>query len=281
MENIPPLVTLLLSLLFYFIGAILFVVVAVGLMLKGPARWVKITTLVLVLTFVAGFCLQTRSLKGVYMLAFIFLFALAGMTIAVLAWRHPYRKEYAQATGEDCPAYARKKIGAWSAELEKLGFRLYGHRLSKWKFGRKERTTFTSFFEGESDPAWFELHALSSPKVCARMVVTDIGENRSVQTVDQQSDVEVIGDKGTIVDRVKRSSTCEEMLRSHRGVSTKAGGTAREVEEIDKASADLFNGMFERLVKEGRLVRRGEAWVAIPPRRIPASILKALSAWFQ
>ena len=279
MENTASLFSIFLPLLLDLIVVILFVTVAVGLIVKGPARWVKISTVLLILIFLAAMGLHSRSWKSLYVLVFVLLCGLAGMCFAILAWRHPYRKEYLPAAAEDCPAYAGGKFGKLSGELERLGFQLFGHRLSKWKAGR-ERSTFTSFFKHGEEPFWFELHALSSPKMIARVIVTDKGEGRSVQTMDQQSDVELFGDELTSINRVKRSSTCAEMLESHRAIAMKGEGTARKADAPDKASLDLVNGMFERLVGERRLVRKGENWVAVPIRGIPQSILRALSAWF-
>jgi hypothetical protein len=203
---------------------------------------------------------------------------LPGIALALSTWRHPERKQFRPATEDDCPAHARKALARYSRELESAGFRACADRQMSWSFQRQTHTTFVRFFRHHDEPFWFEIHALSSPKVVARAVVSERNDGFDVMTCDQQPDPEVLGGGGS-EQRVPRRASCADMIDRHRRLASTTQGGLRAVDDPVAAHVRLYDGWVQRMLGAGGLTRRDEGLVGVRAAAIPGVMLRVYRAW--
>jgi hypothetical protein len=260
------------------LSALLFATVAVGHMIAGPARFVKLATLGLVASF-GGFMVAQAGLeRGLLVLAAVVGLPLPGIAGALTTWRHPERKDLRPATEADCPAHAKTALARMTRELETAGFRPCADRQMTWSFQKQPRTTFVRFFRHHDEPFWFEVHALSSPKVVARAVVSERKDGFDVMTCDQQSDQEVLGGGGP-QQRVPRRTSCLDMLDCHRRLASTTPGGLRPVDDPVAAHVRLYDGWVRRMLGAKALTRRDDGLVGVHGGAIPGVMLRVYRGW--
>ncbi len=258
---------------------VLFLVVAVGVVVAGPARWVKVSTVALVLCFFGSFALLTGPSSlvalGVSVVASVVL-----MAVAALAHRLPRRLVLGDASPADCPAHARHVVAGWTEELAAAGFASHGDRWQRWKTFGGEQRTFVRYLRHPEQPCWVELHALDRPVVVGRVVASRDRQGASLRTSDLQSDLELLGDPLTELHRHPRSTASRRLVELHLGHARAASRSFLVEADPAAASAELYDSWVARLLGQGELVAKGESWVGVPPRKVPGMVLKVLLAWF-
>ncbi len=260
------------------LSALLFAVVAIGQLLAGPTRVVKLATLGLIASFGGFWIAQAGLERGLLTLAAVIGLPLPGIAAALTTWRHPARKDLRPATEGDCPAHARKALERHTRELETAGFRPCADRQLTWSFQKQPRTTFVRFFRHHDEPFWFEIHALSAPKLVARAVVSERSDGLEVMTCDQQSDPEVLGGGGTS-QRVPRRTSCRDMIDRHRRLSQTTHAGLRAVDDPVGAHVRLYDGWVQRMLGARGLVPREDGLVGVRAGAIPGVLLRVYRAW--
>jgi hypothetical protein len=260
------------------LSALLFGVVAIGHLVAGPARFVKLATLGLVGSFGGLLVAQTGLERGLLALGAVVGLPLPGIAAALTTWRHPERKELRPATEADCPAHARKRLERYTRELETAGFRVHADRQTSFSFQNQPRTTFVRFFRHHDEPFWFEIHALSAPRVVARAVVSERDDGLDVMTCDQQSDPEVLGGGGPS-QRVPRRTSCLDMIDRHRRLASTTDARLRGADDPAAAHVRLYDGWVQRMLRAGGLTRRDAGLVGVRGGAIPGVMLRVYRAW--
>lgn len=261
------------------LGLVLFFVTALGFALKGPLRWVKISTLLLLVDFLA--------LRGLYAgwesaltTAAVLVTTLFGtISFAFYQWRHPITKVLSPASSGDCPRHARAALERWTWELAEQGFEIAAEHRTVWQIQGDDRVTFVRFLAHPSEPFWFEIHALGNPKIAARMLMSDKGDGRAVMTCDQQADQELFDDPLTTIQRVERSASCATMIDAHRKLAMTTEGSLSRVEDAARAHVELYGGWVERLLATNQVRKIDATWIGLQPRSIPGLVLKTWAAW--
>ena len=262
------------------IGAVLFVASAIGFTFRGPLRWVKITTALLVADFLLLHCLHSGWQSGLQTAGILAGSIFVSVSFAFFQWRHPIHKVFTPATLADCPAHARGAVEGWTRDLEMLGFGIAADARTLWQIHGQDRVTFVRFLTHHSEPLWFELHALDNPKIAARMVTSDKGDGRAVMTADQQADQELFDDPATLVQRVSRANSCTEMLDAHRKLAMTTEGRLERVEDPVQAHVEIYSGWVHRLLATRQVREVEEKWIALRPGSIPGLVFKTWAAWF-
>jgi hypothetical protein len=199
---------------------------------------------------------------------------------AFYSWRHPVQKQFEPVEADVCPAHARRALTRWSQELETLGFAIHAEHKTYWKLQGQPRLTFVRFFIHQSEPFWVEIHALESPKVVARMIVSDKGDGRAVLTCDKQADQELFRDSFTRIQRLSSASSCADMIEQHRKLAMTSEGSLRRVDDPVGGHVSLYGGWVQRLLASGQVRTIEPGWVALVPATIPGKILRTYAAWF-
>jgi len=266
---------------FFVLGnGLLFLAVLIGFMRKGPVRWVKIASLLLLLNFAVGFSVHAGWEAGLKLVAVTAGSALAAVGLALHTWRHPVEKQFEPAGPDDCPSHARRALERWSRELEVLGFTIHSEHKTYWRLQGQRRLPFVRFFTHHSEPFWVEVHALADPKVAARMIVSDKSEGRAVLTCDRQADPELFRDLLTRIQRVPSASSCADMIDRHRELALTTEGSLHRRDDPVSGHLSLYRGWVQRLLASGQVRRVESGWVALAPARIPGMILRTYAAWF-
>jgi len=262
------------------VGAALFVVVALGFVLKGPLRWVKIATALLVADFLLVYGLHSGWPAGLRTAGILVGSILVSVSWAFLQWRHPLHKVFSPATRADCPRHALGALERWTRELERLGFAISTEQRTVWQMSGQDRITFVRFLTHHSEPLWVELHALDNPKVAARMVVSDKGDGRAVMTADQQADQELFEDPATTIQRVARATSCADLVDAHRKLAMTTEGRLERVDDPVRAHVEIYAGWVQRLLATRQVRQIDASWIGLQRSSIPGLVVKTWAAWF-
>ncbi len=265
---------------FYAVGILLFVATSMGFLLKGPVRWVKVCTALLLAQFVAHRCFTSGWQSGIQLVGITGAAIFASVSMAFLTWRHPVSKVFSPATLADCPEHARSMLERWTHELEDLGFQIHADHRTVWQIKGGDRVTFIRFLVHHGEPLWVEIHALDNPKVVARMAMTDKGDGRAVMTCDRQADQELFDDPLTKIQRVASAADCTELVDAHRKLAMSSEGRYERIEDPAQTHTILYDGWIQRLLETRQVHRVGESQIALKPSSIPGLVLKTHAAWF-
>jgi len=261
-------------------NAVLFFAVVIGFSLKGPVRWVKMATLLLLVDFGVGLGAHVGWEAGLRFVGITAAATFGSVAVALHSWRHPVQKRFEPATPDACPKHARPSLERWTRELGTLGFATHAEHKTFWKIQGQPRLTFVRFFRHHSEPLWVEIHALENPKIVARMITSDKGEGRAVFTCDQQADQEFFRDPSSRLQRLPRNSSCAEMIEQHRRLALTSEGTSNRVEDPVEGHVSLYDGWVERLLASNQVRRVEPGWIGIKRSAIPGMVLRTWAAWF-
>lgn len=266
---------------FFVLGNVaLFFATLIGFTLKGPVRWVKIATLLLLVDFAVGLSAHAGWEAGLKLVGITVASTFGLVGLALRTWRHPIQKRFEPVDSDVCPGHARRTLTRWTRELETLGFAIHAEHKTYWKVQGQPRLTFVRFFIHHSEPFWVEVHALENPKLVARMIVSDKGGGRAVLTCDRQADQELFRDSFTRIQRLPSASSCADMIERHRKLAMTSEGSLRGVDDPVEGHVGLYGGWVQRLLASGQVRTVEPGWVALVPTTIPGMILRTYAAWF-
>ena len=261
-------------------NAVLFFAVVIGFSLKGPVRWVKMATLLLLVDFAIGLGAHAGWESGLRFVGITGGVTFAGMAVALRTWRHPIQKQFQPVASDVCPGHARRSLTRWTQELEALGFVIHAEHKTYWKLQGQPRLTFVRFFTHHNEPLWVEIHALENPKIVARMIISDKGDGRGVFTCDQQADQEFFRDSFSRIQRLPRSSTCAEMIEQHRRLAMTSEGSLHRVDDPVEGHLSLYGDWVQRLLASAQVRAVEPGWIGVRHAAIPGIILRTWAAWF-
>ena len=262
------------------LGVALFIVSTVGFLVKGPARWVRISVAMLLADFLVLHSLVSGWQAGLQTVGILVGTIFATVSFAFLSWRHPINKVFSPATAEDCPKHARNALERWTRELRSLDFEIQTELRTVWQIQGSDRVTFVRFMTHHSEPLWVEIHALDNPKVVARMVVSDKGDGRAVMTCDRQADQELFDDSLTAIQRLSSTASCTDLVDAHRKLAMTTEGRLSRVEDPAQAHVEIYAAWVQRLLAMGQVRQVDACWIGLKPSSIPGLVLKTWAAWF-
>lgn len=268
----------LLTLALVGVTGALFLAVTIGMLVKGPVKWVKVATALLLVSGFATAVVLTGIERALVFVGVTAAVTVGSMVVATLAWSQPRRKSFQPAQPSACPGHARDRVERWSAELAELGFSFHSDQTWEWRFAGGPRRAFVRFFNHPGEPMRAELHVLESPKVAARILATRSGDGRTLLTCDQQSDTEFFPSETVRSRRVGSRSSIAEMVAAHRAAAMDmASGVATD----DPVTAHLeeYHGWVAEQIERRTVAVRGDK-IGMRPTSIPGAVVRVFGAWF-
>lgn len=262
------------------LASVIFVIVAIGFAVCGPARWVKTCTALCLVCFAASVAAHMGLRFALAGIAFVLGLMCLSMSAGLLMWRYPSQIRYEPAEEGSWPNTSIKKQEKWIDELDGMGFEIVCRRSQTLRLMGKNEKEYMCFYKHAGKPYWMVIYVVPSLKTVAREIVSDKGAGHSLHTMDQQSDAEFFHDQPTVTQRVPGKSSCEEMIALHEKMARDTTPPDRRVENVEEAHRQLDQGWVNRLLESGQFKMSGKDWVAVPAARIPTCLFRTFSAWF-
>lgn len=269
----------LLALGLYGVSAVLLIVVAVGLRLKGPTRWVKICTVALTVTFFAATAASGGFRSVLVLLGLVSVSTAVAMTLAILTWSTPRMRILETFDPSEWPTHAIPTVDRWSRECTALGLRWRGDRAHRWRSFGSDRRTFIRFFDHPSEPLRVEITATDNPKGQGRSVISRDREGAWIETCDQGSDMILLPSPRIRVERAGRSAETSEIVEVHRRRLAAHPVPAQAAADPIQDSMDQHDVWIEDLRARGVVTVKNDD-VRLPLRSVPTLATGTLAMWF-
>lgn len=261
------------------LGGIVFVITLIGFLFKGPKRWIKISVLILIILF-AIYLLINMGIQGFFIITTILLSTVAINMIGMLTWKDFIKEELEPAGLDDCPKHGLRLMEKWSNGLVAMGFSHSCCSLKYWEVLGTERETWIRFLYNPQEYMWAEIHICANPKMAARLIASELENDKSIITVDQVANQEFFEDNNIFVQRIASKSNIEEMVKKHLRLVADKKGAPKEVSNPVEMHIHCHDSWVERLLNSRQVIKRDDT-IAIPFRKLFAKIPQIYSNWLQ